>query len=208
MMPNNSLQSSMAITLSLRWLSMRLWSSLPTSPISDSLIPGKEQHKSSLHVSRRTFVYWIAWWKNLTKSLRPHASVSSNKLLSPCLTSDRFISWALFGVKRLILPAHSAIKAMMTCSRVLTTATILQSTQLNSAAEPTLTLHRRMMIFAWDPLILNQTILRMKSVPLKPSSLVFQAPCLATHPRFSSLGPLNLLTRSKCSSLNKQVAER
>ena len=37
-MPNKSLQSSMIITPSLRWLNMRLLSSLPTSPISDSLI--------------------------------------------------------------------------------------------------------------------------------------------------------------------------
>ena len=100
MIPSRSLHSSMNITPSLRRLNMRLLSSPPTSPISDSLIPGKGQHNSSLHISRRNYVYWIAWWKNLTKSLRPHALFSCNKQSNPFLTSVRFMSWTLFGIKK------------------------------------------------------------------------------------------------------------
>ena len=34
------------------------------------------------------------------------------------------MSWTLFGIKRLVLLAHTAIKTMMTCSRVLDTAMV------------------------------------------------------------------------------------
>ena len=138
-------------------------------------------------------------WKGMTpqflthfKQKLSHAPFSSNKQLSPFLISDRFTSWTLFGIKILVLLSHSATKPIMTCSRVPCTVTISWSTQLYSATEPTPTLNMRMMILASDPLILNPTTLRTISIVIKPTSPIFQASCLATHPRFFSLGPFGM----------------
>ena len=88
MMHSKSLQNVMITKPSLRWLNMKLLSSPHISSISGLQIPGKEHYKSPLHISRRNYVYWIVWWRNLTRSPRLHALFFSNKYLSPFWTSE------------------------------------------------------------------------------------------------------------------------
>ena len=40
------------------------------SPTSDLLTHAKGQHNSSLHILKRNYAYWIAWWANQTQSTR------------------------------------------------------------------------------------------------------------------------------------------
>ena len=66
-------------TPSPRWPNMRLLSSQLISPISGLQIPGKGQHYSSSYISRRNYLYWIAWWRKPAKSLRLHTSFFSKE---------------------------------------------------------------------------------------------------------------------------------
>ena len=123
----------MSITPILRWLSMKLFSSPHTSPISASLTLGKEPPNSSLLISRRNYACWIVWSHILNAALKLRMMFFSSKLLNPSLTCTKFELQILCGHRKLELQVLSVAKVILICSRILLITMVSLSTMAPSS---------------------------------------------------------------------------
>ena len=111
MMLNDSSHNSMNTTPSLRWLNMKLLSSPPTSPASGLVTHGKGQYNSFFtHFKEKLHLLDSLVDESDKIPKTTHIVCNKQSSLFPILSW--FMSWMLFGGKKLDPQAHSATKAV------------------------------------------------------------------------------------------------